>query len=387
MGASSDIWQLPGPSSYVRDIGHAASMGRNVAVVLPRYIAVDDTRTDALAVALAKDLPRGERLWPGSDGGLVEALGREVNWSPDSPVTVPELLREEAAQGQTYVVASSDLDRRHREELPNFLRRLAIEAHSLPPTERCTFIVIVERSSLPTFAGNDRSDVTLAALWYWHRISRWDVAAHIAGNRASPQSGVLGEIHTETAVELAKWNLDMAFDLAQSWDGDIVTLPTITPPIDLDVELVGTGAISQQPPDGLLDAWDAAMVDGWHEKICIAPCHRLDDVSDLNRHLWTAQARVLLPWIEIRRQELEQAMTRFLGEANMKSSFATYSRGESVAEIALLNRIAEARIGRTNPSLRDAARVLRNARNQLAHLRPMQQAALAELVRVGGHVA
>lgn len=205
----------------------------------------------------------------------------------------------------------------------------------------------------------------------------------------SAQPGVLGEIQTETAIELAKWNLDLAFDLAQSWDGDIVTLPTVTSQICLDVDILGSGAVRQQPPDGLLDAWDAAMVDGWHEKVCIAPCHRLGGVVDVSRHLWSAQARVLLPWIEIRRQDLERAMTHFLGDARMRSAIKEFSREESVPvpEIGLLNRIADARIGRTNPPLRDAARALRKARNQLAHLKPVQPAALNELIRVAGRIA
>ena len=108
----------------------------------------------------------------------------------------------------------------------------------------------------------------------------------------------------------------------------------------------------------------------------------------MNRLLWVGQARVLLPWIEVKRDRIESRVRHRLGADRFQQVLKAFAREDfdagqpdAVAEIGLLDAIIAARIGASDPKLRDASRSLRDARNKLAHLRPLRPGRLEELVR------
>lgn len=392
MSASADIWRLPGPGSYVAELARTVVGGRHVAAILPQYLATDVDRAGTLASALVDELPNAVRVHPyGGDGPLVEALGRDLTYSDEHPVTVPELLGHEDLHEKVIVCVQSDLDDEHQGELPEFLRRLQTDSRSIETSQRCTFVVITDRSGLPSFAGNEHADVTLANSWYWHRVSRWDVAAHMAITSAGPtgpELGVLHEVRTETIIEVARWDLDLAAHLSVSWSGQVSELSGLCqrPQQDIDT-LSAAGRVGARPPEALLEAWESGLVEGWHESVCIAPTHRLERTSELNRLLWSAQARVLLPWIEINRHRLEEAVLKALGRELFHRALTQHatvgfnpSRSEDVAEIGLLHSVIFSYL-RSDARMSTAARALRDARNKLAHLTPLAQGQLDQLVR------
>src|SRR4051812_35597864 len=122
MAPDAEIWRLPGPGSFVDEIARTVLGGRHVAAVLPRYLAGDGGREDALAVAVLDRLHNSDRVqpWPG-DGPLAEAFARQVVYGDDVPVTVPDLLSHEDVQGRQFVCVASDLEEEHRAELPEFM--------------------------------------------------------------------------------------------------------------------------------------------------------------------------------------------------------------------------------------------------------------------------
>ena len=391
MSRGTDIWRLPGPGSYVDDIARSVTGGQHVAAVLPRYLAADPERGDALVVAILDRLPHGQRVqpWP-TDGRLVAAVARQVIFEQDPPVTVPELIRHPDVVGMTFVCLVDDLEVPHREEMGAFLRRLEAESRSVPAGERCTFVVITERAWLPQFAGNEPADLTLANCWYWNRVARWDVAAHLAARLpGQAQVGILHEVQTETIIELARWDFDLAARLADTWSGDSVDLASLVGSYELPGHALPPGGrIGTRPPETVMDAWEAGAVDGWHQDVVLSPTCLLQERARLNRHLWAGQARVLLPWIEITRERLEARVRNALAEEGFRQALCDFAVGdfeptaETVTEIGLLNKVVRARIGKSAPNLRDAAAALHTARNQLAHLRPIPQGRLEALVRV-----
>ena len=254
MSIDRDIWRLPGPRGFVEEIARTLMGGQHVAAILPRYLAADADRSDALVVAVLESLEQGRRVQPwDSDGQLVEAFARQMTYDDHPPVTVPDLIRHPEAVGRTFVCLAEDLEIRHRAQLAEFLRRLEAESRSVPITERCSFVVITERELLPTFAGNQRSDVALANCWYWNRVSRWDLAAHLAAHPgADGSNGVLTEVQTETIIELARWDFDLAVRLASSWSGDWEDLiPLCGEPVDVDVDLPQDHTVGVKPPESL----------------------------------------------------------------------------------------------------------------------------------------
>ena len=391
MSAGSDIWRLPGPGAYIDEIGRSVLGGQHVAAVVPRYLAGVPERGDALTVAVLDQVQQSRRVQPwASDGPLVAALARQMVYADDPPVTVPDLIRHPDVQGQTFVCLTADLEPSHQDEMPEFLRRLQADSRSVPAGERCTFVVITDRSRLPKFAGNEFADVTLASCWYWNRVSRWDIAAHLAAEAgAAPQTGVLREVRTETIIELARWDFDLAARLAESWSGDRDDLAALCAGDELPEHTLPTrGPVGTRPPESLMDAWEEGLVDCWHDSVIVAPSRRLHLPAELTRHLWTGQARVLLPWIEIKRDRLEHTVRSVMGSERFTESMCQFASGDfdpatdSVAEIGLIHAVISARLGGSEPTLRDAAYGLREARNRLAHLRPLRPGRLEELVRV-----
>lgn len=390
MSERTDIWRLPGPASYVNEIATVARGGQHVAAVLPRYLADDLERGDGLAVALLDKLPRSRRVQPWlSDGKLPAALGRQMTYD-DPPVTVPDLIRHPDVRGETLVCLAADLEPGHQDELADFLRRLATDSRSVAASERCTFVVITDTASLPRFAGNEAADVTLANSWFWNRVSRWDIAAHLAMQPAQARgSGVLSEVQTETIIELARWDFDLAVTLAGDWSGDRGQLAQLCGPLEVaQHSLPLSGRPGPRPPDTVMSAWEQGAVDCWHENVVLAPSRCLNEAAVFHRHVWAGQARVLLPWIEIKRGRLESTLRRLLGAERYDNAIRDFATGsfdpsspDDVAEIGLLNKVVQARLGSSEPQVRDAARALREARNQLAHLQPLNPARLEQLVR------
>ena len=54
-------------------------------------------------------------------------------------------------------------------------------------------------------------DIAMTSIWWWARIARWDVAAHIADLAGAVRfQGVLADVRSESIVQVARWDLDLA---------------------------------------------------------------------------------------------------------------------------------------------------------------------------------
>ena len=373
----------------IRDVLQETQRRRHVAVVLPGPIAADAAVTDGLAVEIMAQLDRTidvVRIHEDPDAdSLLQALSNAVVYD-DPPVTVPDLLWHREAASKVAVIVTNDMPKAQRRQSPNLLARLERETRSEPHARRLTVITIGDRDHLPHFAGGESSDVTLATVWWWNRIARWDVAAHMAQiDPPVADHRVLADVLTETIVEIARWDLDLAQTMAQLWSGDADDIGKFLNARVLSGFTVGTAErCGTRPGDTIIDLWDDLLIDGWHDS-CSASAHALTaDPARLDRLIWAAQARILLPWIEERREVLYQRVINVMGRGRFQAAvldlFDPPLEVTNVIEIGPLRRIIDIRIGDTNPHLRSAARRLHEARNQLAHLKPLGLAQLRELV-------
>ena len=384
----SDIWRLPGPGGYVRDVARLASGGQHVLAVVPRYVAADSEYSDALAVAIQNELEDPRRVHPAaSQGGLAVALGFNMTDDFDeAPATVPELISHGDVVGRVFVCNSADLDGAHLAELPAFLQRLDDESRSVPTSQRATLIFIVSRDLLP----EDPASVASTRLWYWNRVARWDVAALLAGHcSAEDLAGVLGEVRLETIIEVSRWDFALAIEIAHDWSGEHLEIIEIvnrnTRPLS---SLQTIRRIPQKrPPESHVAAWDDGVVESWHGVPIAAPASSFDDLNAVTRLFWSAQSRVLLPWLEIRRVRVENIVRQKLGPNKMAAAVERYSSrypevdfDATLIELPTLARIISGRFGRSEEILRETTRSLRVARNRLAHLQPLTRDDLQTLV-------
>jgi hypothetical protein len=379
------VWRLPGPRSFVRDIVAEHARGRHVTTVLPEALASDALFTDGLAVALQDEFTRQSvpirRIYGvGADLPILDTFSQALIFE-DPPVTVAELLRHPEAASTVAVVVARDLDTTARSGLPGFLERVELESHALTgQAQRLSVIAVLARDQLPAFRGGASSDIAMTSIWWWARIARWDVAAHIAGLAGhAPLQGVLSDIRTESIVEVARWDLDLAEHLVTTWDGEPSRLPSLlkdwrcVPP---PVMNGGYGALDGlQPPSLVLPSWDQRVVESWHDQVSVATCSLATDPEKLSRLVWAAQARVLLPWIEERRSTLHIRVVGILGPprlaAVLREWFDPPVDAGGLVEIGALDTVVRKVLDSRHSGVRDASRWLREARNRLAHMRPL----------------
>lgn len=379
------IWSLPGPRTLITGTLDELKRGRHVCLVLPAAMAADPSVTDSLSVAIIEEASRittARRIFADPEfDSLLEVFAHTVD-PDDPPATVPDLLAHYQGAGTVFVTVAAEYTDRQRDEFPKFLQRLEQDTHNVASDSRLSLVVICGRGDLPTFRGGESSEVSLATLWWWNRIARWDTAAHIChldGPRISDR--LLADIRSETIVEVARWDLALAGQLAQDWSGDPADLSEHLAETDIPGDQLGETheGCGLRPAEGLVEPWDAGLIDGWHDTYSAAPTPQR-----LRRLVWAAQARIVLPWIEQRREVLQQntinKMTRKRFNDALQILFTPPLNDAGLVEIGHLYRIIDARLGRTEPALRSTAWRLRDARNKSAHLHPLNLGELTELI-------
>lgn len=379
------IWSLPGPRTLITDTVSELEAGRHIFLALPSGMAANPAVTDSLCDAVANEAGRfttTRRIFAEPDAdSLLEVIARAVDFD-DPPATVPELLSHYQSNGVTFVVVAADHNPAQQSEFPKFLERVEQETRSAPADVRLALVVAGGRDHLPSFRGGENSDVSLATLWWWNRIARWDTAAHISHiDGPLIEDRILADIRAETIVEVARWNLTLAERLAHDWSGDPADLPehlqeTAPPdqPATESRERCGT-----RPAESLLNLWDTGQLDGWHDDYSPVPSRQR-----LRRLVWAAQARIVLPWIEQRREVLQENTIAKMGRRRfteqLQLMFDPPLPDAGLVEIGDLYKIIDARLGKHEPGMRSTARRLRDARNKAAHLNHLTLGELGELV-------
>ena len=381
------IWALPGPRTLITDTLREIQHRRHVCVVLPSVMATDPV-TDGLASMLVDESNRTVRTVrvPADPDAhsLLDLLSSGIVYD-DPPATVPTLLSHREAADTIAVIVAAELSQAQQSEFPALLQRIERETHALTAEDRLTVAVIGSHQHLPHFAGGETSDVSLTSVWWWNRIARWDVAAHISQvDIRADEPRILADIRSETIVEVARWDLDLAEKLVRSWSGDPEELPGFLDREDRGTVPDNAEECGQQPETALLEAWERGDIDGWHDAHAISAAALSRDPRRIERLVWAAQARMVLPWIEENRQLVQQRtvdrMTRKRFQSAMAALFEPALTNTDLVEIGPLKRIIDIRLGNSDPKLRSAAVRLYNARNDLAHLRPLKYGELRELV-------
>ncbi|WP_320064352.1 hypothetical protein [Micromonospora sp. RTGN7] len=372
-----DIWRLPGPARLIAETVREVTRGRHAAVVLPVVLGDDQDFVAGLTGALSSALWAANELpqWvttDGEDSGPLLWLAQALNVG-DGPLSTARILDDPEAAGRTAVLDCTGLHPKHRQEVSAIVTRLVAESRPRRAEDRPRVLLICTRDTLPQL-GTDYADVTFEPLWWWGRLNRWDVAARIQpAIEARSAPGVLRDVRLETLIEVCRWDIRLAAHLADCWDGDPHSLPILideaTSPSAVKRPPAGLPRNSGRRPSGeMADYWDAGTVDLWHDE-CVAAVRAATTKAEVVRHaVWAAQARVLLPWIETRRQLVAASLLRTHGKATVQ---AVLDGGSDVLEVGPLFVAVNNLSGRARPALRDAVYLLRQARNKLAHLQAL----------------
>lgn len=389
------IWQLPGPARLITETVREVNRGRHAAVVIPAILANDQmfvaglVRSLTAALWVANEYPKLVTAHDtNDDDGPLQWLGHALEVDDRLHCTAQLLDHPDAAE-KTAVFDCSTLHTKRCQEVSAMFTRLVAESRPRPADRRPRLVMVCTRAALPQL-GTDHTDVTFETLWWWGRLSRWDIAAQIVPTiEASTAPGVLRDVRLETVIEVCRWDLRLADQLAESWDGDPESLPTLIAEANegpTEVFSRKSPRNSGRRPQGdLADCWDAGTVNLWHDE-CTASIRATPATAEALKHaVWAAQARVLMPWIEERRQLVADDLLRSHGRAAVRAvlgnNLSPASNGISeILEVGPLFVAVRELSGRRRPALRDAAFLLWKARNKLAHLQALTTDEQRELI-------
>ncbi|MFB7470344.1 hypothetical protein [Kitasatospora sp. NPDC056184] len=370
----------------------------------------------ALSSAPAPPLPRPR---PASDplNGLEARLESLLPARPadGDPADVYQRLAADHADGCTYILNAGEHD--DPDALTRLLLRLPATAKALglPPEQRPKLLVVATTDRLPATAPDDLVRADVAVHWWWGALGRLDTASVTAVNRPlSVRTAThrdtgrtrIGESVTQACiVEVCGPYLDLAAALAAHWHGQPESLraaltavcaagpPTL--PAQRD-PAHRTGALAHQPPDALRPRWNNGTIEAWEGHLRVHPaalCTATGD-TELNKLLWVAQSRTLLPLIDDARDALvtEVLPTSTCPPQQLLAMYgADGGDGANLRPAGADERLQALELGRlysakTNGHLvfttgqTSTLLTLRNARNELSHRRHLPGKTLDQLI-------
>jgi len=301
-------------------------------------------------LTLAEQHPSAaDRLDPLASVAAENAVTVVRAWLEPSPNEVASLARRFPAQAQ----AAPQVPRRLAGRL-----LVAARARDLPPG----LIAELER------------DPAMEVRWWWGIVGRADTAMIVLDQRpvslGTHRDRLQQRLTVESIVELAGPDLALAMDLATSWNGWRNTLEAVLRKL-VSSTCSGTAwslpaaMLANQPtdvlrpPTRLLEGWADGSVTLWEEGLSLGSLHGLDSVtlsSEIDRRMWVAQLRILLPAIETARRRLSSELLADGVAPNVAE-----------LELGLLRRNAVLGVLRLNSQQKSRLDDLVACRNLLAH--------------------
>ncbi|MFF2658881.1 hypothetical protein ACFVUH_16120 [Kitasatospora sp. NPDC058032] len=346
----------------------------------------DDRDTDVaarLARSLGLDGDLVSELVGGADGGTPVLVVRA--WTEADPYAVSRLVRRFQA---------------------------AVKEAGLKPSDRPRLLVASRLQDLEEDTVGLLDATVSRPHWWWGVWSHLDTATVVADAMPHPASGhahsrmtptklIRHALRRETVVQTAGPDLGLAVELARAWSGrtgDLASALRECRPTDGAVEPGAQGrgtpaaAYAPLPENGLREAWSAGLVDSWEGQVrhSLGSGVQGSGGAELDKLVWQAQNRVLLPLIDDARLGFVELLPRIAvrGVARLVDTYARQSprdtRGAPPDAASLeLGELYHAAVQR-DITLTDEQfgrlRTLRQARNKLAHRTPVDDARLQELV-------
>ncbi|WP_329022929.1 hypothetical protein [Streptomyces sp. NBC_01423] len=338
---------------------------------------------------------------------LLQRLAVELGTSFDP---LDALLADPGWEGATVLIEAWHGE--EREELAVLLRRFQNLARDSgrESARRPRLLVAARHRDLPPDLSAYLDKGFAKAVWCWNVTDRLDTAVTVA-SAAGPNEGVSPagrlreELRREAVVEICGPDLACATELTGSWDGSVAGLPGSLlavrhrvrphepPPGRWDSDPLGEAVTGDRPGQEGQEHWDAGTADGWCGRIRVSPLvwfGSADGGTRLNRYLWRAQNRVLLPLLDEARA-FYAGLVPTAAVRGESSLLLACSRGTGRGPDGGPPRSASLELGELwyacvsgelalTPARRSRLRTLRDARNKLAHHSVLSDESLKQLI-------
>ncbi|MEV0436130.1 hypothetical protein [Nocardia sp. NPDC050413] len=378
-GPSVDEYpRLPGPARFIQDVAADLSEGRSAVLVFP-----DAAVTSGLADVILDDLSReGYRAEFCAESS--EAFPTRVLTTFGADLTAQRhfeawetVISWEAWHGSWVFVPGW----RHKDVAEIVDRWPAqLNACGLAIEDRPKLVIAVRLSDLPRKKITHLDPGRTVVHWWWGVLDRLDSETRLA---AVARRHHLTPVDASVITEVAGWDLACIDHLAESWDRSTTALAAVLTDyqdsgIASTVRSAETSAIGRgksMPPAALEQAWSDGRVERWGHSIRWAP-HTLD-VAEVERRVWLAHNRTLIPYVDEERARYERMIRP---KATPQALAGLDFRDDDIIEIGSLKWLVESGhvdIGREDKRRLRAFGILRN---NLAHRRPVPDALLQEIV-------
>jgi hypothetical protein len=359
-------WHLPGPGEFVNRTAEGLRDGRNVILALPQHLPLG--LEAAVRACVEVGLSTGGPEWNGysAEGpdGLPPARQLFTRFAPSAPAaelrSASALCRQEEFGGKVIWVRGLTED--NWPAWRDFLRNYAHVSRTVPQFHR-TLIVAPLMGRVALAAPEE--DVALGVQRYHGCVDPLDMQVYthvlLRRRRLPPRQFALA---TAVITELSLWDPAVSDRLVQQPLEGIVRWRDCAWARELAQER-GWGAHEGDPEKGWAEG-KCDRVGGrlrWHA----AALPEAARERELERRVWAAQVRVLLPLVEQQRQE---CIERFAGVLKGPFVFADGSCVEDAHDLEIGQ--LEWQLSRQGLAVPAFVRTLKKIRNQLAHLEPLE---------------
>jgi hypothetical protein len=382
---------LPGPRRFFARISDAVDEGQSVLVVIP-HAAVDS----GLAQQIYAGIKAARCIHVALDGLILEQCEGSIPSAAalaadfleplnDSPYTNrwQSYLHHEESGRKSVLVAGWDIDL--TEDVSYWLR--LVHASSLDPEDRPTFVFLVRDSDVNIEVLQKEHAPHLSVLWWWDVIGLLDseLCADLAltGQHVSP-------LRRAMLAESIGWELNLAEACARMWgssDAPSVLSKALCEQAQGSAFLLDRSELSalqdhetgNSPPRALRGAWNDGNVNAWEGQILLSS--RYSDFAQIvERRFWSAQARILMPYLEGQRQRMAKRFEKLASTREIEDACG----GSGLLELGRMLHAHHRR--RVDFGAKDETllKMLVLARNKIAHHESLSDdlyAAIAEIYR------
>ena len=355
------LWDLPGARRFVESACAALRDGCSVVARFPGQIPAGFEV--ALSTSLGNILTVGKLR--GSSDPFQDLCRRFVSGSRSHIRTLQDLCQEDGFQGR--LIWLDGLNAKNWSSWSDFLSRYAQASRSMPVLGRTLFFAPLVGTPPGTPPLEDVALVTCG----WDGVTDELDLMLLANERL--RHGRFNDIQrsllSSTVARVASWDFDSALRMLDE-DERCILAPT-----ELLRAIASEKGWTKETP-ATWELGTASLSGVTHPALAALQ----DPPREIERRAWSAQASVVLPWIETMRHdivaenlyEIRYQMRRL--EMNDVDPFDL--------EIGQLGSIYGSR--GVNRNVRKRVQKLRTARNALAHLRPLAPETVLRLIEVRG---
>lgn len=380
---------LPGVRRFYAKVDRAVDDGCSVLIVVP-----DSSVESGLAEQLRDGLVASGCVHQSLD---VEILRDHNDSIPDAVAVAADFLEplqkgdrvnrwqaylhHDDARGKSVLVAAWDVDL--SDDVRYWLR--LVHGSSMDPYDRPTFVFLVRESDVDIELLEKEHAPHLAVLWWWGVVGLLDselcVDLELADQEVTP-------LRRAMLSETIGWEIDLVPDCARAWgSSDVPSLlaKTISEQAegrtfsldDKELYALERAHPVDRPAHQLRKAWNEGKVNEWNGRIHVSSRYeKFDRVVD--RRFWNAQARILMPQFELRRQILAKQFEK-IATAHEVASTTKFSDLLELGPMLNAHTWGRVDFGREDGAL---LRTLVAARNRIAHHTSLDDDVYAEITKI-----